>query len=183
MTLEATTVLFLCSGNSARSILAEAILKRDGGRRFEAHSAGSRPKGEINPVALAVLRSLDHETGDLRSKSWDAFAAPGAPALDFVFTLCDSAAEEVCPIWPAQPMTTRPMTTRPMTTHWGLADPAAVEGGAAVKHAAVLEAYRILAKRIGVFVNLPLDSFDTPSLKARLEEIGRDQGAPVELDA
>ena len=155
-------VLFLCTGNSARSILAEAILRREGLGKFAAYSAGSQPKGTINPVALEVLRSLNHDTNTLRSKSWDELAGPGAPDFDFVVTLCDSAAAEACPVW----------LGKPMTVHWGLPDPAAVEGSAAVKHAAFLHAYRILATRIAAFIKLPLDSFDRPSLKRRLVEIG-----------
>ncbi|MEM7225758.1 MAG: arsenate reductase ArsC [Pseudomonadota bacterium] len=166
-------VLFLCTGNSARSILAEAILKREGMGKFNAFSAGSQPKGEINPVALDVLRSLNHKVDDLSSKSWDALAEPGAPALDFVFTLCDSAAAEACPVWPGQPM----------TAHWGLPDPAAVEGTGAVKHAAFLDAYRMLSNRISIFVNLPLESLDKMSLKTRLDQIGSAQGAPADAEA
>ena len=166
-------VLFLCTGNSARSILAEAILAREGAGKFNAYSAGSQPKGEINPVALDVLKSLNHKTDDLRSKSWDDLTRPGAPALDFVFTLCDSAAAEACPVWPGQPM----------TAHWGLPDPAAVAGNEAVRHAAFLDAYRMLSNRIGIFVNLPLKSLDKLSLKAHLDKIGTGQIATAAQEA
>jgi len=155
-------VLFLCTANSARSILAEAILRREGLGRFTAYSAGSQPRGEVNPVALDVLKSLNHPTDGLRSKSWDEFAAPGAPKLDFVFTVCDNAAGEVCPIWPGQPM----------TAHWGIPDPATVDGSSAVMHAAFFDTYRMLANRIGVFTALPLASIDRLSLKTRLDAIG-----------
>jgi len=155
-------VLFLCTGNSARSILAEAILNRDGGGRFRAFSAGSRPKGEVHPVALETLKTLDHPVVDLRSKSWDEFAAPNAPKLDFVFTVCDNAAGEICPIWPGQPM----------TAHWGLPDPAALDGNGAEQHAAFYDTYRMLANRIGLFTSLPLESIDRLSLQRRLRNIG-----------
>ena len=155
-------VLFLCTGNSARSILAEAILNRDGGGRFRAFSAGSRPKGEVHPVALETLKTLDHPVVDLRSKSWDEFAAPNAPKLDFVFTVCDNAAGEICPIWPGQPM----------TAHWGLPDPAALDGNGAEQHAAFYDIYRMLANRIGLFTSLPLESIDRLSLQRRLRNIG-----------
>ena len=155
-------VLFLCTGNSARSILAEAILNRDGGGRFRAFSAGSRPKGEVHPVALETLKTLDHPVSDLRSKSWDEFAAPNAPKLDFVFTVCDNAAGEICPIWPGQPM----------TAHWALPDPAALDGNGAEQHAAFYDTYRMLANRIGLFTSLPLESIDRLSLQRRLRNIG-----------
>jgi len=155
-------VLFLCTGNSARSILAEAILNRDGGGRFRAFSAGSHPKGEVHPVALETLKTLDHPVTDLRSKSWDEFAAPNAPKLDFVFTVCDNAAGEICPIWPGQPM----------TAHWGLPDPAALDGNGAEQHAAFYGTYRMLANRIGLFTSLPLESIDRLNLQRRLRNIG-----------
>lgn len=155
-------VLFLCTGNSARSILAEAILNRDGGGRFRAFSAGSHPKGEVHPVALETLKTLDHPVVDLRSKSWDEFAAPNAPKLDFVFTVCDNAAGEICPIWPGQPM----------TAHWGLPDPAALDGNGAEQHAAFYDIYRMLANRIGLFTSLPLESIDRLRLQRRLRNIG-----------
>jgi protein-tyrosine-phosphatase len=160
-------VLFLCTGNSARSILAEAILKREGGGRFNAFSAGSHPKAAVHPYALDLLRKLKHDVSFARSKSWDEFAGPGAPEMDFVFTVCDAAAHEVCPVWPGQPM----------TAHWGLPDPAAAEGSEAQRRLAFAEAYRLLANRISIFVNLPLASLDRLALKRRLEDIGRDQKA------
>lgn len=156
-------VLFLCTGNSARSILAEAVLNRLGNGRFRAYSAGSFPKGEIHPLALALLRRQNYPIAELRSKSWDEFAAPGAPPLDFVFTVCDRAASEVCPIWPGQPM----------SAHWGLPDPAAVEGTEMEKHLAFADTLRQLERRIGIFVNLPLASLDRMALKRRLDDIGR----------
>lgn len=156
-------VLFLCTGNSARSILAEAILNKLGGGRFRGFSAGSRPKGEVHPFTLDLLRRLKHPVERLCSKSWDEFAAPGAPALDFVFTVCDSAAAEVCPSWPGQPM----------TAHWGQPDPAAVTGSDAVRRAAFTEAYGRLSNRISVFLSLPLASLGYLSLKRRLDSIGQ----------
>lgn len=156
-------VLFLCTGNSARSILAEAALSRLGAGRFAAFSAGSMPKGQVHPYALDLLASLNFKTGGFRSKSWDEFAAPGAPQLDFVFTVCDNAANEVCPIWPGQPI----------TAHWGQADPAAVEGSEAEKRAAFAEAYRMLQNRLTAFVHLPHASLDRFSLQTRLDAIAR----------
>jgi protein-tyrosine-phosphatase len=156
-------VLFLCTGNSARSILAEAILNRIGKGKFAAWSAGSHPKGEVHPKALALLRRLGFSTEGLRSKSWDEFAAADAPALDFVFTVCDNAASEVCPAWPGQPM----------TAHWGVPDPAAAEGTDEQIAAAFREAFLLLQRRIELFANLPVRSLDRMSLKARLDEIGR----------
>ncbi len=155
-------VLFLCTGNSARSILAEAILNKEGQGRFRAFSAGSMPKGDVHPCSLDVLRSLGHETDGLRSKSWDEFAASDAPALDFVFTVCDNAAGEACPVWPGQPM----------TAHWGIPDPAAVEGADAEVHAAFFDAYRMLRRRISLFLALPLESIDRMSLQNRIDGIG-----------
>jgi protein-tyrosine-phosphatase len=155
-------VLFLCTGNSARSILAECILSRLGAGRFTAYSAGSQPKGEVNPYAVRLLQKLGYATASLCSKSWDEFAAPGAPKLDFVFTVCDSAAAEVCPVWPGQPM----------TAHWGLPDPAAVIGSEADIALAFADAYRMLANRISLFVNLPIESLDRLSLQQRLADIG-----------
>lgn len=156
-------VLFLCTGNSARSILAEAILNREGRGRFRAWSAGSHPKGKPHPYALDLLSKLNHDTAFARSKSWSEFAEPGAPAMDFVFTVCDSAAAEVCPVWPGQPM----------SAHWGIPDPAAVEGSEAERRQAFTEAYRLLLNRISIFTSLPMRSLDRLSLQRRLDEIGR----------
>ena len=155
-------VLFLCTGNSARSIMAEALLNRLGAGRFAACSAGSFPKGEVNPHALPIIRSLGFAAGDFRSKSWDEFAGPGAPPLDFVFTVCDNAAGEVCPIWPGQPM----------SAHWGIPDPAAATGTDAEIAVAFTEAARLLRNRISLFVELPLGALDRMSLQTRLTEIG-----------
>jgi arsenate reductase (thioredoxin) len=160
-------VLFLCTGNSARSIIAEAILNRLGAGRFHAYSAGSQPKGQVNPHTLQLLRNLDYNTADIRSKSWSEFAKPGAPALDFVFTVCDNAAGESCPVWPGQPM----------TAHWGIPDPAGAKGSPAEIALAFKEAYRMLNQRIGAFAALPLHSLDQLSLQMKLKEIGRMQGA------
>jgi arsenate reductase len=165
--MEPYNVLFLCTANSARSILAEAILNQIGEGRFRAFSAGSHPRGMVNPAAIDVLRSLEHPVDDLRSKSWAAFAQSGAPKLDFVFTVCDNAAGEVCPIWPGQPM----------TAHWGIPDPAAVEGSDAEIHAAFFNAYRLLKNRISLFTALPLASIDRMSLRHRLTEIGKGDAA------
>ena len=154
-------VLFLCTGNSARSILAEAILNQQAMGRFRAFSAGSYPKGAVHPAAIALLKELDHDTGDFRSKSWDDFSGPGAPKLDFVFTVCDNAAGEVCPIWPGQPM----------PAHWGIEDPAAVEG--AGQEQAFWNAYQQLQRRIQLFLALPLDDIDELSLQNRLKDIGK----------
>jgi arsenate reductase (thioredoxin) len=155
-------VLFLCTGNSARSIMAECIMNRLGVGKFKGYSAGSQPRGEINPHALAVLRKSNFDVSGLRSKSWDEFAAPGAPKLDFVFTVCDNAAQEVCPVWPGQPM----------TAHWGLPDPAAAEGSEAEKALAFADAFRMLNQRIGIFVNLPFDRLSKLALQKHLEDIG-----------
>jgi protein-tyrosine-phosphatase len=158
-------VLFLCTGNSARSILAEAILNKIGNGKFVAYSAGSDPKGKVNPHSLALLKRLDFPTGDLRSKSWNEFSGADAPPLDFVFTVCDNAANEVCPVWPGQPM----------TAHWGIPDPAAIEGDQQEIDFAFREAFAILQRRIELFANLPVQSLDRMSLKKRLDEIGRYQ--------
>jgi arsenate reductase len=158
-------VLFLCTGNSARSILAEAILNRRGEGRFKAFSAGSHPKGEVHPLALALLDRKCLPTEGLRSKAWDEFAKPGAPKLDFVFTVCDNAAGEVCPIWPGHPM----------TAHWGLPDPAAVEGTDLDKTEAFREAFRMLERRIEMFTSLPIASLDQLSLGNKVREIGKSQ--------
>lgn len=162
-------ILFLCTGNSARSIMAECILAREGGGRFRAFSAGSHPAGRLNPLALALLQRLNFDTGGLRSKSWDEFAAPGAPELDFVFTVCDDAAGELCPVWPGQPM----------TAHWGVPDPATAAGNDAERAAFTADVFRMLSNRISIFVSLPLASLDRLSLQRRLQEIGR-VGRPVE---
>jgi protein-tyrosine-phosphatase len=159
-------VLFLCTGNSARSIIAEAIINRVGVGKFNAYSAGSQPKGEVNPHTIRLLKSLNYKTDGFRSKPWDEFSQPGAPDLDFVFTVCDNAANEVCPIWPGQPM----------SAHWGVPDPAAVTGGEAQIGAAFADTYRMLNNRITVFVNLPIASLDKLSLQKRLDDIGKGQG-------
>jgi protein-tyrosine-phosphatase len=156
-------VLFLCTGNSARSILAEAILNKIGGTKFTAYSAGSQPKGEAHPQAIALLQRLGLSTVGLRSKGWDEFARPGSPHLDFVFTVCDNAANEVCPVWPGQPM----------TAHWGVPDPAAVEGSEAGIKKAFRDAYLTLQRRIELFASLPVEKLDRMALKARLDEIGK----------
>ncbi len=163
MTETVYNVLFICTGNSARSILAEAILNREGKGRFRAYSAGSHPKGGVHPYALDLLRRMNHPVAGLRSKSWDEFAARGAPKLDFAFTVCDNAAGEVCPVWPGQPM----------TAHWGLPDPAAVVGSATQQRLAFAEAYQMLSNRISIFVALPLASLDRLTLQRRLDDIGR----------
>jgi protein-tyrosine-phosphatase len=155
-------VLFLCTGNSARSILSEAILNQHGQGRFQAFSAGSHPTGRVNPFALELLARMKLPTEGLRSKSWDEFATPGAPALDFVFTVCDNAAGEVCPYWPGQPM----------TAHWGIPDPAAVEGSDIAKTDAFRDAFRVLERRISLFTSLPIASLDRLSLSQKIRDIG-----------
>lgn len=160
---EPLNVLFLCTGNSARSIMAECILNRLGKGKFRAYSAGSHPTGKVNPLALNLLRKTNFDVLGLRSKSWDEFAKPDAPKLDFVFTVCDDAANEVCPIWPGQPM----------TAHWGLPDPAKAEGTDAEKAFAFDDCFRMLNQRISIFVNLPIASLSKLSLQAHLDEIGR----------
>lgn len=160
-------VLFLCTGNSARSILAEAILRKDSRGQFQAFSAGSQPKGQINPLAIKVLQSFDYPTQGLRSKSWQEFAAPDAPVMDFVFTVCDNAAGESCPVWPGQPM----------TAHWGIEDPADVEGTELQKEAAFVTALRYLKNRISIFTALPLKRLDPLALGTKLREIGQAEGA------
>jgi protein-tyrosine-phosphatase len=167
MTDRKYNVLFLCTGNSARSILAESILRKDGAARFNAFSAGSHPKGKINPFALKVLDAYGYPADGLRSKSWDEFALPDAPEMNFVFTVCDSAAGERCPFWPGQPM----------TAHWGIEDPAAVEGTDIEKEKAFVTAFKYLRNRILIFVNLPIASLDKMTLRAKLHEIGRTEGA------
>lgn len=156
-------VLFLCTGNSARSILGEAILNKAGKGKFVAYSAGSQPKGAVNPHALSLLKRLGYETGGYRSKNWDEFAVAGAPHLDFVFTVCDNAANEVCPVWPGQPM----------TAHWGIPDPATVEGSESEKETAFRDAYLQLQRRIELFANLPVRSLDRLALKEHLDKIGK----------
>ncbi len=171
MTERQFNVLFLCTGNSARSILAEAILNKLGAGKFYAFSAGSQPKGQPHPEALRLLQSLGYDTSRFRSKSWNEFTKPGAPALDFVFTVCDNAAGETCPLWPGQPM----------TAHWGVPDPAAATGNPAEIALAFKDAYRMLHQRIGVFAALPLGSLDRHSLQKRLREIGGGEGAASKL--
>jgi protein-tyrosine-phosphatase len=169
MTDRTYNVLFLCTGNSARSILAEAILNQQGMGRFRAYSAGSYPKRQVHPAAIALLKELDHDTEGFRSKSWDEFSGPDAPKLDFVFTVCDNAAGETCPIWPGQPM----------TAHWGVEDPAAVEGDAQAQ--AFWTAYQQLQRRIQLFLALPIEDIDDLSLQSRLKDIGKtaDEGATL----
>lgn len=160
-------VLFLCTGNTARSVLAEGILRKEGAGRFAAFSAGSAPKGTVNPFALKVLGAFGYPTEGYRSKSWDEFAAPDAPKMDFAFTVCDSAAGEACPVWPGQPA----------TAHWGIEDPAAVEGTDIEKERAFNDALRFMRNRILAFVALPLASLDTMAVQSRLKDIGRMEGA------
>ena len=162
-------VLFLCTGNSARSIIAEAIMNRDGRGRFRAFSAGSHPKGEVNPNTIRLLEGLHYKIDRLRSKSWDEFEGPGAPKLDFVFTVCDDAAAEVCPAWPGQPM----------TAHWGMPDPAAATGSPSEIALAFADTYRMMSNRIAIFMNLPLAALEKISLQRRLDEIGQRRQAPT----
>ena len=170
MTDRIFNVLFLCTGNTARSVLAEGILRKEGAGRFNAFSAGSQPKGIVNPFALKTLAAYDYPADGYRSKSWDEFACPGAPKMDFVFTVCDSAAGEACPIWPGQPM----------TAHWGIEDPAAVEGTDIDKERAFAEAFRYMRNRIGAFIALPMKSLDQIALQKKLGEIGGMEGASGE---
>ena len=163
MTEQPFNVLFLCTGNSARSVLAESILNKIGNGRFKAFSAGSHPSGAINPHVLEFLEKRNFPTADLRSKSWNEFAAPDGPALDFVFTVCDNAAGEVCPVWPGQPV----------TAHWGVEDPVSVDGDDDAKRKAVLTAFALLNHRISLFASLPIAKLDAMSLKKELDEIGR----------
>ncbi len=160
---EMKNILFLCTGNSARSLMAEAIMKREGRGRFRAYSAGSHPADAPHPYTLDLLRRLNHGTESVRTKSWDEFAGVGAPGMDFVFTVCDQAAQEVCPVWPGQPM----------TAHWGLPDPVKATGNEAEKRLAFSEAYRMLNTRISIFVNLPFEELDKLNLQHRLDEIGK----------
>jgi protein-tyrosine-phosphatase len=163
-------VLFLCTGNSARSIMAESILNRAGQGRFRAFSAGSQPKGHVHPYTIDLLRKLDYDVSKIRSKSWLEFSASDGPKLDFVFTVCDNAAAEACPVWPGQPM----------TAHWGIPDPADAKGNEAEQRLAFADAYRMLNNRINIFVSLPMKSIDGLSLQRRLDEIGRTEGAASE---
>lgn len=165
MTDKIYNVLFLCTGNSARSILGEALLNRDGEGRFRAYSAGSFPKGDVHPMALEILEGLEFDTGALRSKSWDEFATPDAPQMDFIFTVCDNAAGETCPVW----------LGHPVTAHWGIEDPVALEGDG--QREAFLTALRYMRNRISLFLNLPLEAIDELSLKTRLTAIGKEETA------
>lgn len=160
-------VLFLCTGNSARSIIAEAILNREGRGKFKAFSAGSHPNGKVNPRTLDLLRKFNYDVATLRSKSWAEFAKPGAPELDFVFTVCDNAAGESCPLWPGQPI----------TAHWGIPDPATAEGSEAEIALAFKDAYRMLNRRIDLLLALPIEKLDRLVLTTRLKAIGRSEGA------
>lgn len=162
-------VLFLCTQNSARSIIAEALLGRHGEGRFRAFSAGSAPKGAIHPYAVDLLRQRGYDVAPLRSKSWSEFAGPDAPVMDFVFTVCDAVAGEACPVWPGQPM----------TAHWGVADPAAINGTEAERRFAFADTLRMLRQRITIFASLPLASLERMALQARLDEIGRDETSPT----
>jgi protein-tyrosine-phosphatase len=166
-------VLFVCTGNSCRSIMAEAIMNRLGAGRFKAYSAGSMPAGKVNPHALALLEKLNYDTSGFRSKAWDEFSRdtnPEAPELDFVFTVCDNAAGEVCPYWPGQPV----------SAHWGMPDPALATGSDAEIAVAFADAYRMLNNRISIFVNLPITSLDSLALQKRLSDIGKLQGEPAD---
>lgn len=169
MAVHAYNVLFLCTGNSARSIMAEAILNKLGAGKFRAYSAGSQPKGQVHPETLRVLRSLGYDTSGFRSKSWDEFTTPGSPEFEFVFTVCDNAAAEVCPLWPGQPM----------TAHWGVPDPALATGAPAEVALAFNDSYRMLRQRIEIFTALPLRSLDRLTLQNKLREIGRTTGAII----
>jgi arsenate reductase len=167
MTDRVYNVLFICTGNSARSILAESILQKDGAGRFRAFSAGSQPRGEVNPLALKALQGWDYPAEGFRSKSWEEFSTPGMPVMDFAFTVCDNAAGEVCPVWPGQPM----------TAHWGIEDPAAVEGSEIEKLRAFNTAFRYMRTRISLFTALPIKSLDAMALGAKLKEIGQAEGS------
>ncbi|TLP42203.1 arsenate reductase ArsC [Cohaesibacter sp. CAU 1516] len=163
MTGKVYNVLFLCTGNSARSIIAEAVLQRLAGGKFNAYSAGSQPMGAVHPYAIELLANQNYKVDDLRSKSWEEFSGPDAPEMDFVFTVCDNAAKEVCPIWPGQPM----------SAHWGVPDPAAAQGTDAEQHLAFADAMRMLEQRVSIFTNLPLQALDRLSLQKRLDDIGQ----------
>ena len=166
-------VLFLCTHNSARSIIAESIINFLGRGKFKGFSAGSQPSGEIHPFALDLLRRLNYDTSNLSSKSWEEFAAADAPPLNFVLTVCDDAAKQTCPIWPGQPM----------TVHWGLPDPSSAEGTEAERRHAFADAHRMLYQRISIFVNLPFEELDKLALQKRLDDIGRTETAPSKQDA
>ncbi len=168
----AFNVLFLCTGNSARSIIAEAILNKVGQGKFRAYSAGSAPKGTVNPDTIRLLAGLGYDTSGFRSKSWNEFAKPGAPEFDFVFTVCDDAAGEICPVWPG----------KPMTAHWGIPDPAAHAGSPTGIAIAFNDAYRMLSQRIGIFAALPLRKLDAMTLRHKLREIGRMEGATAKAN-
>ncbi len=168
MTQQPLNVLFLCTHNSARSIIAEAVMNRLGAGKFKAYSAGSQPSGRVHPYAVELLQKLGYDTSGLRSKSWEEFSAPGAPQLDFVFTVCDNAANETCPLWPGQPI----------SAHWGLPDPSAAEGSETEKRLAFADTHKMLYQRIGIFASLPLAALDSVSLKRHLDAIGKDT-APV----
>jgi arsenate reductase (thioredoxin) len=162
-------VLFLCTGNTARSILAESILNKDGAGRFKAYSAGSQPKGVVNPMSIKVLKSFDYPTDGLASKSWDQFAKTDAPEMDFVFTVCDNAAGEACPVW----------IGHPITAHWGVEDPASIEGTDLLREQAFVKAFQFLKNRIDAFINLPIHSLDKVSLHHKTFEIGKMEGASI----
>ncbi|MGN7754698.1 arsenate reductase ArsC [Sinorhizobium sp. 22678] len=170
MTKTTFNVMFLCTGNSARSIIAESVLRKDGAGKLNAYSAGSQPKGEVNPFAIETLAGHHYPVEGLRSKSWDEFAVPGAPQLDFVFTVCDNAAGEACPVWPGQPV----------TAHWGVEDPAAVEGTDAEKRVAFATTLRYMKLRIAAFAALPVQSLERLSLTAKLHEIGQMEGSTAQ---
>lgn len=170
MTDRVYNVLFLCTGNSARSIIGEVLMNHDGGGRFRAFSAGSQPKGEVHPMALEVLAGLGFSTEGLRSKSWDEFSQAGAPEFDFIFTVCDNAAGEACPVW----------LGHPVTAHWGIEDPAAVEGEG--QREAFMQALRYLRRRIELFLELPLESLDALAMQHKLKEIGQSEGATAKSE-
>jgi protein-tyrosine-phosphatase len=172
MTDRPFNVLFLCTGNSARSVMAEAILGKLGAGKFRAFSAGSQPKGRVHPETTRLLQSLGYDVSGFRSKSWGEFADPGAPVLDFVFTVCDNAASETCPVWPGQPM----------TAHWGVPDPAEAKGSPAEVGLAFKDAYRMLHQRIAVFTALPIRALDQLGLQSKLRDIGRTESAPVKAE-
>ncbi|MGW8205278.1 arsenate reductase ArsC (plasmid) [Sphingomonas bisphenolicum] len=171
MTDRIYNVLFLCTGNSARSILGEAVMNKLGEGRFRAYSAGSQPKGQVHPMALSVLQGLGFDTTDMRSKSWDEFAGAGAPQFDFIFTVCDNAAGETCPVW----------IGHPMTAHWGIEDPAAIEGEG--QREAFLQALRYLQNRIALFLALPISSLDDMAMRRKLKGIGQSEGASAKAEA